>query len=288
MKIFRLLPVAAIAFAAVSCQTNGSGSLGANASQTDSLMNYLGEINGADYLRQAMSDTTLKEPGEKQAYLNGVRAGLAALKEGDENYNRGVMLGVQMAMSMISYSEQVEIPVDKNVYLSSLSATILADTLPNTQKAQMEMNRLMQEIQKDKEERDKVASQATLKGAAEAAGLPKIDDDLYGKVTSTTDSALLNVGDEVTAQIKVTKENGEPVQLQVPAQGKIGNKRFYSDVVSNSMLNLKSGETGEFMTTAHALFGNRIQQMGLKPSEVLKMTVTATLVPKDETTDDKK
>lgn len=280
--------MAAIACMAVSCQTNGSGSLGADASQADSLMHYLGEVNGADYLRQAVSDTTLKEGGAKQAYLNGVRAGLAALKEGDENYNRGIMMGMQMAASMMAYSEQMEIPIDKNQYLNSLSSTIMADTLPTNQNAQMEINRLMQEIQKNKDEKDKVASQETLKGAAEAAGLPKIDDDLYGKVTTTTDSAILNVGDEVTAQVKVTKENGDPVSLPVPGKGKIGNKRSFPDIVSNAMLNLKSGETGEFMTTAHALFGNRIQQVGLKPTDVLKVTVTATLVPKEDKAEDKK
>lgn len=281
--------MAAIACIAVSCQTNGGSSLGADASQTDSMMYYLGEMNGADYLRQAVSDTTLKEGGSKQAYLNGVRAGLSALKEGDENYNRGVMLGVQMAASMIAYSEQMEIPVDKNAYLSSLSSTIMADTLPNVQNAQMELNRLMQDIQKSKDEREKVASQESLKAAAEAAGLPKIDDDLYGKVTATTDSAILNVGDEVTAQVNLTKENGEPVTYPISGKGKIGNKRaFGSDVVSNAMLNLKSGETGEFMTTAHALFGTRVQQVGLKSNDVLKMQITATLVPKTEKPDDKK
>ena len=108
MKLFKLLPIAAIACVAVSCQTGTGSGLSENSSQTDSLMYYLGQMNAADYLREATRDTTLKEVSEKQAYLSGVRAGLNALKEGNDNYNKGVMMGMQMASQMMSFSEQMK------------------------------------------------------------------------------------------------------------------------------------------------------------------------------------
>lgn len=282
MKIFRLLPLGAIACLAVSCQNGSGNGLSGNASQTDSLMYYLGQMNGADYLREANRDTTLKENSEKQAYLNGVRAGLAALKEGNDSYNRGVMLGMQMASQMMNFSEQMDVQINRSSYINSLTSTLMADTMPNTTIAQAEFRKVMQNIETSKQEKDKAASQESLKKVAEGAGLPKISDDLYGKTTTPTDGQALADGDEVTVTAQLSKENGEVLSVPFPPKGKIGNKRNYPEVISNAMMSLKSGETGEYMTTAHALFGARAQQMGLEPTDVIKVTLTPTLVPKEE------
>lgn len=278
MKILRLLPLAGIAFLAVSCQNGGSG-LSENASQTDSLMYYLGKMNAADYLREASRDTAMKSETEKLVYLNGVRTGLASLKEGNETYNKGFMLGMQMAAQMMSFSEQMDVKINRNSYVNSLSDALMADTMPDVNMAQSEFRKVMQNIENDKKERDKVASQESLKKEAETAGLPKINDDLYGKVTATTDGAVLTDGDEVTVEAKITKENGDALPMPVSPKGKIGNKRNFPEVMSAALLSLKSGETGEFMTSAHALLGGRVQQMDLEANSVLKMTITATLVP---------
>lgn len=282
MKFLRILPVAAIACLAVSCQ-NGSGSLSETSSQTDSLMYYLGQMHAADYLREANRDTTLKEASEKQAYLSGVRAGLAALKEGNESYNKGVMMGMQMASQMMSFTEQMGVDINKNAYVSSLQGALMADSMPNTSVAQREFRTVMQNIETAKEERDKAASQESLKKVAETSGLPKISDDLYGKVTeANNDTIKLADGDEITLTAQVTKEDGETVNLPMSSKGKIGNKRSFPELVSTAILTLKSGETGEFLTTAHALMGSRVSQLKLEPTDVLKLTLTPTLVPKQE------
>ena len=282
MKILRFLPIAAIACLAASCQ-NGSGSgLSETSSQTDSLMYYLGQMNASDYLREANRDTTMKEASEKQAYLNGVRAGLAAMKEGNDAYNKGIMLGMQMASQMMSFSEQMGVDINRSSYVNSLSSALMADTMPNTTFAQTEFRKVMQNIEKAKEEKDKAASRESLKKVADGAGLPMISEDLYGKVTASNDSAALTDGDEVTVEAQVTKPDGEKVSFPVSPKGKIGNKRSYPEVFSSAMLTLKSGETGEFMTTAHALLGGRAKQLDLEPTDVLKMVITPTLVPKEE------
>lgn len=284
MRISRILPLAALALLAVSCQNGGSGSgLSGSASQTDSLMYYLGQMNAADYLREANRDTTLKELSEKQAYINGVRAGLAALKEGNDSYNKGIMLGMQMASQMMSFSEQMDVKINRSSYVNSLSSAIMADTMPNTNVAQTEFRNVMQNIENAKEEKDKAASRESLKKVAGAAGLPQITDDLYGKVTNTTDGKALTDGEEVNVEIQIAKEDGEVVSIPMAPKGNIGNKRNFPEVVSTAMTNLKSGETGEFMTTAHALLGNRAQQVNLEPKDVLKLTLTATAVPQEET-----
>ena len=282
MKILKFLPIAAIACLAVSCQNGTGGGLSGTASQTDSLMYYLGQINGADYLRDASRDTTLKETSEKQAYINGVRAGLAALKEGNESYNKGVMLGMQMAAQMMSFSEQMKVNINRTSYVSSLQSTIMADTMPNVNIAQSEFRKVMQNIEKAKDEKDKVESRQSLKTVAEAAGLPQISDDLYGKVTVTTDGAVLADGDEITLQSEITKENGDKVNVPLAQKGRVGNKRNFPEVISEALMKLKSGETGEYMTSAHALLGARVAQVGLEPTDIVKVTLTPTLVPKEE------
>ena len=280
MKLLKLLPAAAIAFLAVSCQ-NGGGSLSESSTPTDSLMYYLGQMHAADYLREANRDTVMKETGEKDAYLSGVRAGLAAMKEGNETYNKGVMMGMQMASQMMSFSEQMGVQINKNAYVGSLTAALMADTMPNTSMVQRNFREVMQNIEKAKEEKDKATSQASLSQVAQKDGYPKINDDLYGKVTNAlpNDTTVLADGNEVTVKAEITKENGDKINIPVSPKGKVGNKRSFPEIVSSAIMTLKSGETGEFLTSAHALVGSRASQLDLKPEDVVKMTITATLVP---------
>ena len=282
MKILRFLPIAAIACLSVSCQNGGGSSLSENASQTDSLMYYLGQMNGADYLREADRDTTMKEASQKQAYLSGVKAGLSALKDGNEAYNRGVMLGMQMASQMMSFCEQMDVDINKSSYINSLTSAVMADTLPNTSLAQTEFRKVMQNIEAAKKAKDDAASRESIKKAAESANLPKITDDLYGKATDKVEGDSITKGAEINLTAEFTKENGETINIPCPPKGVVGNKRNYMEVLSDAIETLKSGQTGEFLTTAHALLGNRAAQMNLEPTDVIKIKITPTLVPATE------
>ena len=286
MKLIKLLPIAAVAFLAVSCQNEG-GSLSSTSSQTDSLMYYLGQMNAGDYLREAQRDTLMKETSQKEAYIAGVKAGLSALQEGNDTYNKGVMMGMQMANNIIRFGEEMGVQLNKNQYTGSLKAALMADSMPNSQMAQAEFRRIMTDIDNAKKEKDKVAAQETLAQAAKTADLPKINDDLYGKVTESTDGETLKKDDEVSVEVKFTKEDGEAVRMPVSPSGKVGNSRSFPTVVSDAIETLKSGETGEFMTSAHALTNARVQQLGLQSSDIVKFTVKATLVPAEESKDKK-
>ena len=285
MKFLKLWPVAAIACLAVSCQ-NGGNQL-ESASQADSLMYYLGQMHAVDYLREANRDTVMNETSEKNAYLAGVRTGLSLLKDGDQNYNKGVMMGLQMANQMMSFTEQMKMPLNKSAYINSLSSALMADSMPNNMEIQANFRKVMNNIQQAKEAADKAMSQESLKAVADAAGMPKISDDLYGKVTqSNNDTVTLKKGDEITLDLKVTKEDGEALNLPLAPKGKIG--RGYPEILTEAILKLKSGETGEYMTSAHALLGARAPQMNLEPNDVIKFSVTPTLVPQEDAPADKK
>lgn len=119
----------------------------------------------------------------------------------------------------------------------------------------------------------------SLKEAARALDLPKIDDDLYGVNTTTDSTAILNFGDEVVVTANFRELGGREINVPMAAKGKIGDKEDFPGIVSNALLNLTSGESGEFLTTAHALLGDSVMKMGLKSSDVIKINVTATLIP---------
>lgn len=282
MKILRFLPIAAITCLAVSCQNGTGGGLSESASQTDSLMYYLGQMNAADYQREALRDTTMKEAAQKQAYLSGVKAGLSALKDGNDAYNKGVMLGMQMASQMISFCEQMDVDINKSSYINSLSSAVLADSMPNVTEAQSEFRKVMQNIETAKKEKDELASRESIKKVAENSNMPKINDDLYGKPIDNVEGDSIVNGKEITLMAEITKENGDPVNLPLPSKGVVGNKRNFPEVLTQALESLKSGQTGEFLTTAHALLGGRATQMNLEPSDVLKLKLTPTLVPVEE------
>lgn len=284
MKILRFLPIAAIACAAVSCN-NGGSSLSENSSQTDSLMYYLGQMNGSDYLRDAARDTALNETSQKQAFLSGLKAGMNALKDGDEAYNKGVMQGMTMASQIMGFCEQMGVEINKSAYISSISNTILADSMPNLNEVQSEFRKVMQNIEENKRQKDEAESRESIKKVAETSGLPKITDDLYGKPTDKVQGDSIKKGDDVTLVAVITKENGETVNLPLPPKGEIGNKRNFPDILSDALETLKSGQTGEFLTTAHALVGPRAMQFNLQPADVLKLKLTPTLAPKEENKD---
>lgn len=282
MKILKFLPIAAIACLAVSCQEGGGSGLSESSTPTDSLMYYLGQMNASDYIRESQRDTIMKEANEKQAYISGLRAGLAALKEGNDSYNKGVMLGINMASQVLSFCKAMDVDLNTSIFVNSLSNAIKADTMPNMNLVQNEFSKVMKNIEDAKTKKDEAASRESIKQIAEKAGLPKITDDLYGKATDKVEGDSIVDGTEVNLVSVLTKENGEALNIPLPPKGKIGNKRNFPDVVSEALETLKSGQTGEFMTTAHALLGGRAMQMNLEPTDVIKLKLTPTIAPAEE------
>lgn len=282
MKLLRLLPIAALAFAAVSCQESGSGdSLQAGATRSDSLMYYLGKMRAADYAREAKRDTTMDSPEAKRAYVQGMQAGMTGVRADDEAYNKGFMQGIQMAMNMKDFTDNYGLKLNPQVFIQSLNAGLAADSLPPSREIQQDFRKVMNQISDEKEEKDKMASRETLSQQAAGLGLPKINDDLYGKVTSTADGQQLKKGDDVTFQVKVTKMDGSPVNGPSPSKGKVGARNL-PEPLNQALETLKSGEEGEYVTSAHAYYGQRCKQVNLTPTDLVKFTLKAEMVKEEE------
>ena len=280
------MPFAAAACILVSCHNMGGGSLSDGSTQGDSLLYFTAQGEGVNYMRQAERDTAMKEASAKQAYIAGVKAGLTAMKEGDENYNKGVMAGVNMAMQIEGYCKAMDVTMDKSLFVGGLESVMNSDSLPDMQKLQLEMRRLQSEIEMAKKEKDEAASRLSLSGEAKKNDLPKISDDLYGKVTESNDSVALKDGDEVSLDVKIEQIDGKDVRYKVPVKGVVG-KPTIPEVISDALLQMKSGETGEFLTSAHALIPGGSKRYDLEPTEVLKLTIKASVIPAEETADKK-
>ncbi len=280
MKIKYLFSTAALALLLASCSGGSGTDNTANTAETsakaDSLVYCFGQMRGAEYTREAQRDTLLATDAAKQEYLRGVRAGLDAVKTGKDAYNKGLFQGIQMAMNINQFTEDYNVRLSDKVFLEGLSAAITSDTVIDAQTMQSNFYKLMNEFNKAKEERDKVAAVSALKAAGEALKMKPITDQLWGTLP-TGDAVKVKDGDRIKVDIKITTLNGKEVNSPFPKEITVG-QRLSNNPLSDAFKSLASGQTGDFITSAQALFGARAQQLGLKPADVLKLQVTPTIV----------
>lgn len=290
MNIKSFLSTVALALIVASCSggasTDNDGTTSApvteNSPKADSLVYCFGQMRGAEYLREANRDSLLATDDAKQQYLRGVKAGLDAVKTGKEAYNKGVFQGVQMAMNIQQFEADYNIRLSDRKFLEGLSETIMSDSTLDASSLQSSFYKLMNEFNKDKEERDRAASQSALKAAGEALKMKPITDQLWGDVPAY-DSLKVKDGDRIKSEIKITTLNGKTVDAPFPKELTVG-QRLSTSPLSDAFKTLSSGQTGTFITSAQALFGARCQQLGLKPADVLRLEVTPTILtqPKAE------
>lgn len=275
--------MAACGLILASCQTPGAKELSQidDATKADSLIYYFAQMRGVEYDREAQRDTTLATDQAKKGYLMGVQAGLNAAKEGNDAYNRGLFLGMQMAMNFEQFAKDYGVKLNKKVFMESLNEALKSDSLVDPQEMQREFYRIMGEFNTQKEERDKMAATEGLKTAAADLKLPKITDDLYGMPTEKTEGAAIKDGDNLEVSIQLANVDGKAIEAPLPSQLKVGARNLPASI-TDALKALKSGETGKFVTSAQALFGQRSSQMGLEASTPVVMTIKATVTAPDE------
>lgn len=271
--------MAAAALLLASCSGNEpkqqADATPASKEKADSLIYCFGQVRGGEFLKEASRDTLLDSPDARQEYLRGVKAGLEAVKSGKDAYNRGLMQGVQMAGNIMHFYEDYDIRLSDKMFLKGMSDVILSDSTINTTEAQATFYRLINHFNKEKEIRDKEAALSALKGAGEALGMKQISDQLWGNIPGDRGD-LIKRGDKIKIDLRLSSLSGKEINSPFPKELTVG-QRLSNNPVSEAITNLKSGETGSFITSAQALFGARAQQLGLKPADVIKITVTPTI-----------
>lgn len=283
MKIKSLITTAVLTLLLASCSgsattstDNNSTPIAANSPKGDSLVYCFGQMRGAEYMREANRDSLLATDEAKQEYLRGVKAGLDAVKTGKETYNKGVFQGIQMAMNIQQFEADYRIRLSDRKFLEGLSEALMSDTTLDAPSIQTTFYKLMNEFNKEKEERDKEASLSALNAAGEALKMKPITDQLWGDVPAS-DSLRIKDGDRIKSEIKITTLNGKTVEAPFPKELTVG-QRLSTSPLSEAFRTLASGQTGKFITSAQALFGARCQQLGLKPADVLQLEVTPIVI----------
>ena len=280
MKIRNILSIAAAGMLLAACSSNsGSNSVAsADASMSakgDSLVYCFGQMRGAEYLREAASDTTMLSASAKQEYLRGVKAGLDAVKANKEAYNKGLFLGMQMAMNINQFADDYGVKLSNKVFLESVTEAITSDSVVDGNQMQSKFYRLMKEFNDEKEARDKAAATEALKTAAAGKKMAEIAENLYGDI-KLAEGAKLKDGDRINVEIKISTLAGKTIDAPFPKNLVIG-QRLNNTPLTAAFTALSSGQTGTFLTTAQALFGQRCGQLGLEPAEVLQLDITPTL-----------
>lgn len=282
MKIKTLLAVAAGAFLLTACGPQGKNlDQISDATPGDSMVYYFGQLRAAEYNREAERDTTLKTKQAKEDYLQGVEAGMAAFKSGNEAYNRGLFMGMQMATNIEQFKTDYDVNLSKKVFVEALANVLMSDSTQDLSSAQGEFYRLMNQFNEQKEKRDSEAANAAVAKEAQKLKLAKISDTLYGGATDKKDGAQIKDGDDVTVDVKLSHPDGKAIDLPIPSSLKVGS-RSLPEPLTEALKALKSGESGKFVTSAQALFGQRSSQFNLKPADVVVITAKATIDPAPE------
>lgn len=276
MNFKGLLSIAAAGLVMASCSTpSGAPESGdSGLSKADSLIYFFGQMRGSEYNQTAEKDSTLADPEARKQFVRGVKAGIDAVKAEKEAYNRGLFLGMQMAMTMQQFKEDYGYNLSSRVFLQSLSETVNADTVLNPNEIQSNFYRVMGELNEEKEQKENEEASAALAKAATAEKMVELSENLWGTKSDKGDK--IKTGDKVNINLAISTLDGKSVDSPFPRELTLGERMNNSPVVA-AILTLSSGEEGNFLTTARALFGARCAQFGLKPADVLKLKLTATV-----------
>lgn len=283
MKFKLLVSAALLAIMAGAChKTENSLPLTIDdKAKADSLTYYFGQIRVLEYLHEAESDTTLLEKQTKEEYLRGLRAGLQSIKNDKNAYNQGLFLGMQLAMNMNQFKEEYEVALSPKILMESISKTLFSDSVPDGSEIQREFYRLMNEFNAAKDVKERELSNKAMKEKAEELKMVQLTENLYSKNPKVVKENAFKDGDNVIMNLKVTGPDGSPITSPFPQEVSMGS-RLRGNPLFDALESLAPGETGQFITTAGALFGQRSAQLNLKKTDVIVIELSPELIKNED------
>lgn len=244
-----------------------------NATESDSVLYYFGQVTGQEYWRAADHDTTLQSEDARQAYLRGIRAGMNAVTSDDEQYNTGLMRGMQMAMNIIEFEKTYGVKANPKIFIESLTAALANDSAVEKD-AQANFYAVLGRVSAAQEEKDRQEAATILNEYIKRTPMKQISADLYAKVLQKGDSAKLEKGQKVKIEVSATNDKGEEIGVPFPKDLEIGS-RYSNDVLDKALTTMTNGEKTLFATTAFALFGQNADRLGVEPNSIVLLTISA-------------
>lgn len=274
MNIKALFAASACALTLMACGGPGEGkSLSdiKNATETDSLFYYFGQIRANEYWQQAHMDSTFASEEARSAYLKGLQEGINLGKEGEAAYNRGLYDGLTISMNCEEFQKEYKQKPNKNIVVESIAYGLRNDTIVNASESQSAFYQIMGRLNEQKMELDKAASAESLKKTAESRKMKAVNDDLYEKVIKAGEGEMVKRNDKLNLSIEFKNLNGSDLHMPAPEELEVNST--LPEPLSNALLTMKVGEKAEFVSTALAFFGQRCGQMGLEPTDVILFTI---------------
>lgn len=278
MKIkYILLSIVAIILLgfAITCRRSESSPLANfdNATPSDSLLYYFGIIRGAQYWELAETDSTLSSEKARAMYLRGIKDGLDAVKDDDEIYNKGLALGLEMAMNLHKFNSDYDVELDRNLLFASIEYALKHPESIDGDKAARRFERILSRLNIARNERVVKAAREHLGEYAENEDMTRYSDDLYGMERVSGHGDKIAIGNVIYADVDYHRTNGDKLGLPTRERYQVGVEGR-PQVVTDIFTNMREGETARFATTARALFGRRCFNFDLNPDDLVIVEVT--------------
>lgn len=156
-----------------------------NPSTLDSMIYYYGQVQGYDYLKRAQNDTSMLTEEQRRLYLDGVRAGIEALREGAKNeiYNQGVRRGARIAMKVMEIEREYNVTFNDDFFMESLTYVLMNPEIHNNGiAAQKSFYNLYDGIRNKHRSDMRKEAMRNLTEEARDLKLSKIDSNLYYRI----------------------------------------------------------------------------------------------------------
>lgn len=244
-----------------------------DATAADSLLYYYAQLRAYEYWHKADTDTALRSPAERQKFLEGIKTGLDAVRKDDDNYNRGVRLGVRMALRMQELERSYGLKPDDDVLIESMANALQGDYEIPQLEYQDEFYRLLGRFEEKQRVKDRDAVRRNLTEVARDQQMAKIGDNLYYRLLKKGSGPNAHAGDVAYVAIDYRRDDGEDLAVPSPERVTVGAPGI-PEVMTRAYERLNKGSIALFATTAEAVFASRTEIMGLRPTDVLLITIT--------------
>lgn len=244
-----------------------------NASPSDSMMYYFGEMQAANFWQDAQTDTLLRDEEARNEFMKGFRAGINMNKD-NSAYNKGVQLGLRLAIRLQEFEERYGIDFSEEILANSLELHLEADSVVNVVQAQKGFYHVKDRLDYALAKEQVEGAKANLAKEGKARGFTMVSDTLYAyDISDPGTGPNLKNGDRIAIEITTRTLNGEEiVARQFPDSITIGEGRI-PRVVREGLYTMRNGETRSFMTTPRTLFGKRYSVYRLPYEQPVIFTV---------------
>ncbi len=243
-----------------------------DATPGDSVMFYFGQNLATDFWLGTESDTTLRGENEREDYLRGVEAGIAAARQ-NEAYNKGLFVGVQVAANLKDFKELYpDIKLDEKVLISALRAGLESDTAVNTAEAKSKFYKLMDDLARSKEKADIKIAEAKLAQEGPKLGMKVQGPMLYSKIVTPGNGPEIKIGEKIALELSVSTINGDMVGIKLPKEVVVG-RSYTVPMLGAALPGMKVGETRQFLSTPMEVTPRRYKLGEYKAEQLMKVTV---------------